>query len=102
MSQPEPTYEVNKKFTQFLVRFAAIEALLFAGILLAMTMDIITAHQMLVAILVVALLGGGIMVRRVLLLQRVRAEKDNSDAAVVPVNTLNDSSAANKFGDPNE
>jgi|SRR5690625_2259346 len=123
MSQPEPSYEVNKKFTQFLVRFAIVEAVLLAAIILAMATDIITVDQMLIAIIAVALLGAGIMVWRMMLLQRLRSEHENPGAAYDPgnsqehgtgvaspgtatandtsVNTLDESSAAKKFGDPN-
>lgn len=122
MSQPVPPYERQQKFKKLLVRVAAIEFILLVGAVAAMASDIITVDQMLIAVIVIALGGGAAMSWSILATKRFQQEQANPGAVYDPgnsqehgtgaatlgtattndaVNTLDESNAAEKFGDPN-
>src|SRR5699024_5298623 len=70
MSQFTPGSTTGQQFTRFLLGYAILQGAVLAAIVLAMVFDVITIQQMVPLIIAVAVIGGVVMVWRIISLQR--------------------------------
>ena len=70
MSQFTPESSSGRQITRFLRGYAIIQGAVLAAIVLAMVFDVITIQQMVPLIIAVAMIGGLVMVWRIMSLRR--------------------------------
>lgn len=84
MSQFTPGSATGQQFTRFLRGYAIIQGLVLAAIVLAMVFDVITIEQMVPLIIAVAVIGGLVMVWRIMSLQRRAGQQRPGGATEMP------------------
>lgn len=114
MSQFSPGSATGQQFTRFLRGYAIIQGLVLAAIVLAMVFDVITIEQMIPLIIAMAVIGGLVMVWRIMRLRRntdqqrpggvhETPEADSDSPGTVPpgLDRLGQKDPMARFRDPN-
>jgi len=114
MSQFTSGSTTGQQFTRFLLGYAIVQGAVLAAIVLAMVFDVITIQQMVPLIIAVAVIGGVVMVWRIISLQRrdgrqrpggvhERPEADSDSPGTVPpgLDRLGQKDPMARFRDPN-
>ena len=98
MSQSTPeSSSASQAFVKFLIGFAMVEGVLLSAIVLAMVFDVIDSDLMVPLLLGVAVLGGAVLIWRMLAMQKQR-QREAEGSSHLPQSSSGDSSALNDLG----